>query len=81
MQTFCNLVQLINQPSSSTFTDTDFIIALSQYMDPKSFLTYAATENVLSEADALVGGIVGMNNFYLYQFQGASRNQLTPFTS
>jgi len=75
LQTFCNLVQLINQPSSSTFTDADFIIALSQYMDPKSFLTYAATENVLSEADALVGGIVGMNNFYLYQFQGAARNQ------
>jgi len=75
LQTFCNLVQLINQPSSSTFTDADFIIALSQYMDPKSFLTYAATENVLSEADALVGGIVGMNNFYLYQFQGDSRNQ------
>jgi len=75
LQTFCNLVQLVNQPSSSTFTDADFIIALSQYMDPKSFLTYAATENVLSEADALVGGIVGMNNFDLYQFQGASRNQ------
>jgi uncharacterized protein (TIGR03437 family) len=75
LQTFCNLVQLINQPASSTFTDADFIIALSQYMDPKSFLTYAATENVLSEADALVGGLVGMNNFYLYQFQGASRDQ------
>jgi uncharacterized protein (TIGR03437 family) len=75
LQTFCNLVQLINQPSSSTFTDADFIIALSQYMDPKSFLTYAATENVLSEADALVGGLVGMNNFYLYQFQGTSRDQ------
>jgi uncharacterized protein (TIGR03437 family) len=30
---------------------------------------------VLSEADALVGGLVGMNNFYLYQFQGASRDQ------
>jgi uncharacterized protein (TIGR03437 family) len=75
LQTFCNLVQVINQPSSPTFTDTDFIIALSQYIDPKSFLTYAATENVLAEADALVGGIVGMNNFYLYQFQGAVRNQ------
>jgi uncharacterized protein (TIGR03437 family) len=75
LQTFCNLVQVINQPSSSTFTDADFIIALSQYMDPKSFLTYAATENVLAEADSLVGGIVGMNNFYLYQFQGISRNQ------
>jgi len=29
LQTFCNLVQAINQPSSSTFTDADFIAAVS----------------------------------------------------
>jgi uncharacterized protein (TIGR03437 family) len=79
LQTFCNLVQVINQPSSSTFSDADFIATLSQYIDPKSFLTYAATENVLSEADGLVGGIVGMNNFYLYQFQGTTFYQLIPW--
>jgi uncharacterized protein (TIGR03437 family) len=79
LQTFCNLVQVINQSSSSTFTDADFIAALSQYIDPKSFLTYAAAENVLAEADALVGGIVGMNNFYLYQFQGTTFYQLIPW--
>jgi uncharacterized protein (TIGR03437 family) len=76
LQTFCNLVQVINQPSSATFTDADFIAALSQYIDPKSFLTYAATENVLSAADGMAGGIVGMNNFYLYQFQGTTLYQL-----
>ena len=43
------------------------------------FLTYAATENVLAEADGLVGGIVGMNNFYLYQFQGTTFYQLIPW--
>jgi len=79
LQTFCNLVQLINQPLSPTFTSAQFISALSQYIDPKSFLTYAATENVLSEADGLVGGIVGMNNFYLYQFQGTTFYQLIPW--
>jgi spore coat protein CotH len=65
LQTFFNLVRAINQSSSSTFTDADFIAALSPYMDPKPFLTYAATENLLAEADGLVGGIVGMNNFIL----------------
>lgn len=79
LQTFCNLVQVINQPSSSTYTDADFIAALSQYIDPKSFLTYAATENVLAEDDAMVGGIVGMNNFFLYQFQGTTFYQLIPW--
>jgi uncharacterized protein (TIGR03437 family) len=79
LQTFCNLVQAINQPSSATFTDADFIAALSQYIDPKSFLTYTATENVLSAADGMAGGIVGMNNFYLYQFQGTTLYQLIPW--
>jgi uncharacterized protein (TIGR03437 family) len=79
LQTFCSLVQVINHPSSSKFTDADFIAALSQYIDPKSFLTFAATNNVLSQADGMVGGIVGMNNFYLYQFQGTTFYQLIPW--
>jgi uncharacterized protein (TIGR03437 family) len=79
LQTFCNLVQAINQPLSSTFTSAQFTAALSQYIDPKSFLTYAATENVLAEADGLAGGVVGMNNFYLYQFQGTTFYQLIPW--
>lgn len=76
LQTFCNLVQVINQPSSPIFTDADFIAALSQYIDPKAYLTYAAADNVLAEEDGLVGGVVGMNNFFLYQFQGTSFYQL-----
>jgi uncharacterized protein (TIGR03437 family) len=79
LQTFCNLVQVINQPSSATFTDADFIAALSQYIDPKSFLTYTAIEDVLSEVDGIAGGVVGMNNFYLYQFQGTTFYQLIPW--
>jgi uncharacterized protein (TIGR03437 family) len=79
LQTFTNLVQVINQPSSSSFTDAQFIAALEQYMDPRMFLTYAATENVLGEGDGLVGGIIGMNNFDLYQFQGTTIYTLFPW--
>jgi uncharacterized protein (TIGR03437 family) len=79
LQTFCNLVQAVNQPIGSTYTNAQFIAGISQYIDPKSFLTYAATENVLSEADGMVGGIVGMNNFYLYQYQGTTFYQLIPW--
>ncbi len=70
LQTFDNLVQVINQPASATFTDDAFIAALSQYLDPKQFLTYGATEQVLAGTDSLIGGQQGMNNFDLYQFQG-----------
>ncbi|MGO9128249.1 MAG: CotH kinase family protein [Bryobacteraceae bacterium] len=79
LQTLCNLVQVINKPSSSTFSDADFIAALSQYIDPKSFLTYVATEQVLTAADGMVGGVVGMNNFDLYQFQGTTFYQVIPW--
>jgi uncharacterized protein (TIGR03437 family) len=79
LQTFTNLVQVINQPWSSSFTETQYIAALEQYMDPQMFLTYAATESVLAEADGLVGGIEGMNNFDLYQFQGTTIYTLTPW--
>ena len=75
LQTFCNLVQVVNQSGS----DADFIQALSQYIDPKSFLRYAAVENVLSEKDGMVGGIEGMNNFDLYQFQNTTFYQLLPW--
>jgi uncharacterized protein (TIGR03437 family) len=79
LQTFTNLVQVINQPASSSFTDAQFIAALEQYMDPQMFLTYVATDNVLAEADGIVGGIIGMNNFDLYQFQGTTVYTLTPW--
>ncbi|MGA3186335.1 MAG: CotH kinase family protein [Bryobacteraceae bacterium] len=76
LQTFTNLVQVINQTS---LTDAQFITALEQYMDPKMFLTYAATENVIAEGDGLVGGVIAMNNFNLYQFQGTTIYTITPW--
>jgi len=79
LQTFDNLVQVINQPASATLTDGAFIAALSQYIDPKQFLTYGATEQVLAGSDSLIGGQQGMNNFDLYQFQGATLYNFIPW--
>jgi uncharacterized protein (TIGR03437 family) len=79
LQTFTNLVQAINQPASSTFNNDAFIAALARYLDPKQFLTYGATEQVLAGSDSLIGGQQGMNNFYLYQFQGTTRYYFVPW--
>jgi len=79
LQTFDNLVQVINQPASATFTNDAFIAALSQYLDPKQFLTYGATEQVLAGSDSLIGGQQGMNNFDLYQFQGTTTYYFIPW--
>ncbi len=79
LQTFDNLVQVINQPASATFTDDAFIAALSQYVDPKQFLTYGATEQVLAGTDSLIGGQQGMNNFDFYQFQGTTVYYFIPW--
>lgn len=76
LQNFANLVQIINQASSPSFTDDQFIAALSNYINPGIFLTHIATEAVLSEADGICGGMVGMNNFDLYQFQNQTLYQM-----
>jgi uncharacterized protein (TIGR03437 family) len=79
LQTFTNMVQVINTPASSSFTNAQFIAALQPYMDPQMFLTYAATENVLAEADGMVGGIEGINNINLYQFAGTTLYYINPW--
>jgi hypothetical protein len=79
LPTFDNLVQVINQPASATFTDDAFIAALSQYLDPQQFLTYGATEQALAGSDSLIGGQQGMNNFDLYQFQGTTVYYFIPW--
>jgi uncharacterized protein (TIGR03437 family) len=79
LQTFDNLVQVINQPASSTFTNDAFIAAVSQYVDPIQFLTYGATEQALAGADSLIGGQQGINNVYLYQFAGTTVYYFIPW--
>lgn len=78
-QNFMNLVQVINQPSSAAFTDDQFITALSAYLNPRQFLTHIAIEKALSEGDGICGGYVGMNNFYLYQFNDQKLYQMIPW--
>ena len=56
-----------------------FIAALSQYLDPKQFLTYGATEQALAGSDSLIGGQQRMNNFDLYQFQGTTDYYFIPW--
>ncbi len=70
LQNFEQLVQAINYAS-----DADFITAVSRYLNPQLYLTLAAVENVLSERDGIVDGVYGMNNFYIYQFEGATLYQ------
>jgi uncharacterized protein (TIGR03437 family) len=76
LQNFMNLVEVINRPSSASFTDAQFIAALSAYLDPRLFLTHIAIESVMNEADGICGGVVGMSNFYLYQFHNQTLYQM-----
>ena len=39
---------------------------------------HIAVENFLSEPDGLLGGL-GMNNFYLYRFEGTNQSAMIPW--
>jgi len=73
LQNFVNFIQAVNAPTTSEAT---YIAGLLPYMDPKLFLSYCSTENVLADIDGVIGGNVGANNFYLYQFQNSTLYQM-----
>ena len=58
--------------------DSTFISSMNQYLDLRMVLTYAAVENFLADRDGLLGDW-GMNNFYLYRFEGKTVSQLLPW--
>ena len=58
--------------------DSMFASAITEYLDLRTFLTYLAVENFLADNDGLLGAW-GMNNFYLYRFEGKTRSQLIPW--
>jgi spore coat protein CotH len=58
--------------------DADFLRVLSEFLDLDAFVSQAAVEAFLAETDGLLGDW-GMNNFYLYRFEGTRRSTLVPW--
>jgi spore coat protein CotH len=48
---------------------------VEQYIDLNQFMTHVAIETFVADDDAVLGAF-GMNNFYLYRFQGTTRHRL-----
>ena len=58
--------------------DADFQGTVSNYLHLEGFVAHAAVEAFLAETDGLLGDW-GMNNFYLYRFQGTSVSTVIPW--
>ena len=54
------------------------VAALEPYLDVTLLMRYLAVETFLAEFDGILGRW-GMNNFYLYRFEGTQRSQLLPW--
>jgi len=48
---------------------------VEQYLDLNSFMIHVGIEQFMAENDGILGAF-GMNNFYLYRFQGSQRHRL-----
>jgi hypothetical protein len=70
---FINFIRAINEAS-----DAAFVATASSYLDVDEFLTYVAVENAIAETDGMLGEWQ-INNFYLYQYQGAQRFVFIPW--
>jgi uncharacterized protein (TIGR03437 family) len=70
-----------NQPNAAVFepmfkainntsqSDSDYVAAVSQYLDLNAFMAQIAIENFAADNDGLIGDW-GCNNFYTYRFAG-----------
>jgi spore coat protein CotH len=56
----------------------DFAGAVSQFLDIDAFVRHVAVEAFLAEIDGVLGDW-GMNNYYLYRFEGSTRSTLVPW--
>jgi hypothetical protein len=52
--------------------------AVGEHLDLRNALAYIAIENFLADTDGMLGDW-GMNNFYLYRFEGKNLSQLVPW--
>ena len=64
------LFREVNGPDDAVWLDR-----VSQYIDLNQFMTHVAVEQFLADNDGILGA-QGMNNFYLYRFQGTNRHRL-----
>lgn len=68
-----DMVRAINETSNADFTRV-----MADHLDLERFVTHVAVESFLSEMDGVLGEW-GMNNFYLYRFEGSVRSTLIPW--
>lgn len=60
----------VNGPDDAVWRDR-----VGAYIDLNQFMTHVAIEQFLADNDGILGA-QGMNNFYLYRFQGTTRHRL-----
>ena len=64
--------------TASESPDSMFVSSMGEYLDMKTFMTHVAIENFIADHDGVLGDW-GMNNFYLYRFEGRTLSQLLPW--
>jgi spore coat protein H len=67
------MVRAIHETSTA-----DFERVVSQYLDLETFVAHVAVEAFLAEVDGMLGDW-GMNNYYLYRFEGTTRATVIPW--
>jgi spore coat protein CotH len=66
-------VQAVNQSSTNGFQ-----AAVSEFVDLSKFIRHVAVEVFIGDYDGFIGNY-GVNNFYLYRFNGQKRFQFIPW--
>jgi spore coat protein CotH len=67
---FQSLFKEVNAAADAVWRDR-----VEQYLDLNQFMTHVAIEQFITENDGILG-FAGMNNFYVYRFQGTSKHRL-----
>jgi spore coat protein CotH len=67
------MIRAINQSGQENLESS-----MGGYLDLRMFVTLVAVESFLAEADGILG-YAGMNNFYLYRFEGKDLFQFIPW--
>jgi len=68
-----DMIRAINETPNSQFVST-----MSRYLDLRQLVLHTAVETFLSEIDGLLGEW-GVNNLYLYRFEGTTVNTIVPW--